>query len=185
MTDRSRAHAPAERQLGAAAPDLEVRWVVADDPLLQPLIDDLGRDYDARYEPTDGVPSSAELTRYPPEEFATERGGAFVALLEDGALVAGGALKRGRTGRDGRALGELKRMWTRSDRRRRGLAGRVLAELEGRGAELGYAELELTTGARQPEAVALYLRHGWRPDFDLESDWEVVSYLRFTKLVRL
>jgi GNAT superfamily N-acetyltransferase len=71
-------------------------------------------------------------------------------------------------------------MWTRSDRRRRGLAARVLAELEGRGAALGYAELELTTGARQPEAVALYLRHGWRPDFDLESDWEVVSYLRFT-----
>jgi GNAT superfamily N-acetyltransferase len=155
--------------------------VAADDPLLQPLVDDLARDYDARYEPTSGVPSSAELTRYPPEQFAPEHGGAFVALLEDGELVAGGALKRGRPGTDGRPLGELKRMWTRGDRRRQGLAARVLSELEARGAALGYTGLELTTGARQPEAVALYLRHGWRPDFDLDDDWEAVSYLRFTK----
>ena len=46
---------------------------------------------------------------------------------------------------------------------------------------LDYPVIRLETGARQPEAVALYLRHGWRPDFDLEDDWEVVSYLRFTK----
>jgi GNAT superfamily N-acetyltransferase len=164
------------------APDpLEVRWVAADDPVLRPLIDDLARDYDARYEPTNGVPSSAELTRYPAEQFSPEQQGGFVALLEGGELVAGGAVKRGGPGPDGRPRGELKRMWTRADRRRRGLASRVLAELEARAAALGYTSLELTTGARQPEAVALYLRHGWQPDFDLEGDWEVVSYLRFTK----
>jgi GNAT superfamily N-acetyltransferase len=160
---------------------LEVRWVAADDPLLAPLVDDLARDYDARYEPTDGVPSSAELTRYPAAAFAPEQGGGFVALVEDGTLLAGGALKRGGRGPDGRPLAELKRMWTSPAHRRRGLAGRVLAELEQRAADLGYTGLELTTGARQPEAVALYLRHGWTPDFDLASDWEVVSYLRFTK----
>ena len=160
---------------------LEVRWVAADDPVLHPLVEDLARDYDARYEPTNGVPSSAELTRYPAELFAEEHGGAFVALLQDGELVAGGALKRGRPGPDGTTAGELKRMWTRPDRRRQGLAGRVLAELEARGAALGYTRLELTTGARQPEAVALYLRHGWQPEFDLDDDWEAVSYLRFTK----
>lgn len=159
----------------------EVRWVEADDPVLQPLVEDLARDYDARYEPTDGVPSSAELTRYPAELFTARRGGGFVALLEGGELVAGGALKRGRPGPDGAPLAELKRMWTRADRRRRGLAGRVLAELEARAAALGYSGMELTTGARQPEAVALYLRHGWRPDFALDDDWEAVSYLRFTK----
>jgi GNAT superfamily N-acetyltransferase len=160
--------------------------VAADDPLLDPLVEDLGRDYDARYEPTKGVPSSAELTRYPAAAFAPEQGGAFLALVEvapDGghSLVAGGALKRGRQGADGRPLAELKRMWTSPAHRRRGLAGRVLAELEQRAADLGYTGLELTTGARQPEAVALYLRHGWTPDFDLASDWEVVSFLRFTK----
>jgi GNAT superfamily N-acetyltransferase len=160
---------------------LEVRWVAGDDPVLRPLIDDLARDYDARYEPTNGVCSSAELTRYPISDFAPEQGGAFVALLEDGVLVAGGALKRGHADADGGRLGELKRMWTNPDHRRRGLAGRVLALLEERAAELGYDGLELTTGARQPEAVALYLANGWTPDFDLESDWEVVSYLRFTR----
>ena len=165
---------------------IEVRWVAADDPLLDPLVADLARDYDARYEPTNGVPSSAELTRYPASAFTAAEGGAFVALVEDAGdgtprLVAGGALKRGRPGPDGRPLGELKRMWTSPEHRRRGLAGRVLAELEQRAADLGYTGLELTTGARQPEAVALYLRHGWTPDFDLEDDWEAVSYLRFRK----
>jgi GNAT superfamily N-acetyltransferase len=164
----------------------EVWWVAADDPLLAPLVDDLARDYDARYEPTNGVPSSAELTRYPVAAFGAEQGGAFLAIVEDAGdgshrLLAGGALKRGRPGPDGRPLGELKRMWTSPAHRRRGLAARVLAELEQRAADLGYTGLELTTGARQPEAVALYLRHGWTPDFDLDSDWEVVSYLRFTK----
>ncbi|MGN6743733.1 MAG: GNAT family N-acetyltransferase [Amnibacterium sp.] len=164
----------------------EVRWVAADDPLLEPLVTDLARDYDARYEPNDGVPSSAELTRYPASAFTEAEGGAFVALVEDAPdggriLVAGGALKRGRPGPDGRPAAELKRMWTAPAHRRRGLAGRVLAELEQRAADLGYTRLELTTGARQPEAVALYLRHGWAPEFDLADDWEVVSYLRFTK----
>ena len=50
-------------------------------------------------------------------------------------------------------------------------------------AELGYADLELTTGARQPEAVALYLRHGWTPDFDPSAVQRADVYLRFTKPV--
>ena len=156
----------------------EVRRVGADDPLLRPLIDDLARDYDARYAPTDGVPSSAELTRYPPEVFAEAEGGAFLAVLDGDELVAGGALKRGRAAR-----GEVKRMWTRPGLRRQGLAARVLRELEAVACELGYADLELTTGARQPEAVALYLRHGWIPDFDPSVAQPAEAYLRFTKAV--
>lgn len=153
--------------------------MAADDPVLTPLIEDLARDYDARYAPTNGVPSSAELTRYPPEDFAGARGGAFLALLDDGTLVAGGAVKRGSGGR-----GELKRMWTDPARRRQGLAGEVLALLEHRAAALGYTELELTTGARQPEAVALYLRHGWTPDFDPTVQQPATAYLTFTKPAR-
>jgi GNAT superfamily N-acetyltransferase len=161
----------------------EVRWVAADDPVLLPLVQDLARDYDARYAPTNGVPSSAELTRYPPEVFTAERGGAFVAVLHDGAVVAGGALKRGSGGLDGRPLAELKRMWTDPGSRRQGLAGRVLGLLEQRAAALGYIGLELTTGAKQPEAVALYLRHGWVPDFDPTVPQDAVASLRFTKPV--
>ena len=152
-----------------------MREVAADDPLLVPLIDDLAREYDARYAPTDGVPSSAELTRYPPQVFAAAQGGAFLAVLQDGQLVAGGALKRA-----GDAA-EVKRMWTRRDHRRRGLAGLVLAGLERRAAELGYDRMVLSTGAAQPEAVALYLRHGWTPDFDPAVPQPADAYLRFAK----
>lgn len=160
---------------------MEERWVAADDPVLLPLIEDLARDYDARYAPTDGVPSSAELTRYPPQVFAAAQGGAFLAVLDEEALVAGGALKRGTAGPDGRPLAELKRMWTHPERRRLGLAGLVLDRLEHRAVALGYTGLELTTGAKQPEAVALYLRHGWIPDFDPAVPQDAAAYLRFTK----
>ena len=112
---------------------------------------------------------------------AAEQGGAFVAVLDDGVLVAGGALKRGSRGADGCPLAEVKRMWTSPGRRRSGLAGRVLALLEQRASDLGYPGLELTTGARQPEAVALYLRHGWVPDFDPAVPQDAAAFLRFTK----
>lgn len=158
-----------------------MRWVPGDDAVLQPLLDDLAREYDARYAPADGVPSSIELTRYPPEAFSPEQGGAFLAVLHDGVLVAGGAVKRGIPGPDGRPLAEIKRMWTHPGHRRQGLAGRVLGLLEVRATELGYTGLELTTGANQPEAVALYLRHGWAPDFDPAEPQDPEAYLRFTK----
>ena len=152
-----------------------MRLVAADDPVLEPLLADLARDYDARYAPTDGVPSSAELTRYPPEAFSEAQGGAFLAVLQDGVLVAGGALKRA-----GDAA-EVKRMWTHPDHRRRGLAGLVLASLEQRAVRLGYRRMVLSTGAAQPEAVALYLHHGWTPAFDPAVPQPADAYLRFAK----
>jgi predicted GNAT superfamily acetyltransferase len=57
-------------------------------------------------------------------------------------------------------------MWTAAAHRRRGLARRVLAELEDRAAARGYTRMYLTTGPRQPEAKALYLAAGWTPLFD-------------------
>lgn len=66
-----------------------------------------------------------DLSReYPAEEFAPP-GGAFLLLLEDGRPVAGGAYRR----HDARTA-ELKRIWTHSAHRRRGLARRVLDALE-------------------------------------------------------
>ena len=50
--------------------------------------------------------------------------------------------------------------------RRRGLARRVLTELEQRAGARGYTRMYLTTGPRQPEAKALYLTAGWTPLFD-------------------
>ena len=56
-----------------------------------------------------------------------------------------------------------------------------MAELEAEAASRGVRRIELTTGARQPEAVALYLSLGYRPLFDLDSDFEAIGYLAFEK----
>ena len=76
---------------------------------------------------------------------------------------------------------EVKRVWTHSAYRRRGLARRVMAELETEARRRGIPTVVLTTGARQPEAVALYLSLGYEPEFDLDGDWEAVAYLSFRK----
>jgi GNAT superfamily N-acetyltransferase len=85
-----------------------------------------------------------------------------VLLTEGGAAVAGGGFMRHRDP----GTAEVKRMWTAAAHRRRGLARRVLTELELRAAARGYRRLVLTTGPRQPEARDLYLAAGWTPLFD-------------------
>jgi GNAT superfamily N-acetyltransferase len=148
----------------------------SDDPRARPLVDELSREYDERYGLNDGIPSSAELSRYPAELFAPETGGAFLLVERDGEIVAGGAFKRSDV-----ATAEIKRVWTSSLHRRQGLARIVMAELEREAAGRGYRIVELTTGARQPEAVALYLSLGYEPLFDLDGDLEAIGYLGFRK----
>ena len=79
------------------------------------------------------------------------------------------------------ATAELKRIWTHSAHRRRGLARQVLVELEDRAAERGYARIYLTTGPRQPEAAGLYLSAGYTPLFDVTRDPEEIGPLAFEK----
>ena len=148
----------------------------SDDPRARPLVDELSREYDERYGLNDGIPSSVELSRYPAERFAPENGGAFLLVVRDDEVVAGGAFMR-----TDAATAEIKRVWTSSLHRRQGLARTVMAELEREAAARGYREIELTTGARQPEAVALYLSLGYTPQFDPAGDLEAVGYLAFTK----
>lgn len=65
--------------------------------------------------------------------------------------------------------------------RRQGIARRVLQELEDRAARQGYRRVFLTTGFRQPEAVGLYLSHGYTALFDLHADPETIAHLPFEK----
>ena len=51
----------------------------------------------------------------------------------------------------------------------------ILQELERRALRAGYQRLWLTTGFRQPEAVKLYLGHGYLPQFDITRDPEEYS----------
>jgi len=134
-----------EPQSGLAA---TARVVVTrpDDPLAAPLVEELSREYDERYGFNDGIPSSAELSRYPAERFTAEEGGTFLLLVdEDGIAVAGGAFMR-----EDESTVEVKRVWTHSGFRRQGLARRVMAELEAEAARRGVASVVPSTGARQP-----------------------------------
>lgn len=57
---------------------------------------------------------------------------------------------------------EVKRMYVSPDGRKKGIATRVLTELETWASELGYAQCVLETGKRQPEAIALYEKNGYQ-----------------------
>jgi GNAT superfamily N-acetyltransferase/effector-binding domain-containing protein len=57
---------------------------------------------------------------------------------------------------------EVKRMVVRPDWRGQGIAGRILRELEAWAAELGFARIILETGVKQPAAIGLYRKHGYR-----------------------
>lgn len=57
---------------------------------------------------------------------------------------------------------EVKRMFTPLNLRSRGIASLVLTELEKWTLELGYTKCILETGKRQPEAIALYKKNGYK-----------------------
>jgi GNAT superfamily N-acetyltransferase len=163
------------------SPALEVREAHLSDPLVGPLLAGLSVEYRSRYHDVlTEEQHRAEMAHYGAEEFAPPVG-SLILLLQDGVPVAGGAFRRrfepelGEAARlvrpdardaDGAPAvptAELKRIWTDTAHRRRGLARRVLTELEARARQLGYPRLYLTTGPRQPEAAALYRTAGYTP----------------------
>ena len=156
----------------AGDPDLTVARVQVGDPELQPLLDELVVEYSTRY---GGISAHTELTEVAVTDFEAPDG-TFLVLIENGETIAGGALRR----YDDQTA-EVKRVWTSSRHRRRGLASRVMAELELAAVALGYRRIHLTTGPRQPEARSLYLAGGYRPRFDVNADPESIGPLAFGK----
>jgi GNAT superfamily N-acetyltransferase len=57
---------------------------------------------------------------------------------------------------------EIKRMYTSPECRGKGIATKVLTELEIWAAELSYKKCILETGKRQPEAIGLYKKNGYK-----------------------
>lgn len=193
--------------MSAPTTAVTIRSVHLHDPLVRPLLDELAHEYASRYRSLlDEDDLRAEMEHYPAADFAAPHGD-LVLLLADGEPVAGGAFRRraepevgdparrtrpdagphaqGATHSDDGvplvATAELKRIWTHSAHRRRGLARQVLGELEQRAAERGYPRVYLTTGPRQPEAAGLYLSAGYTPLFDVTRDPEEIGPLAFEK----
>lgn len=156
---------------GAASP-VQVRTVRDGDPALAPLLAELRVEYGTRYGRAN---PNTQLTEVDPAEFH-EPNGVFLVLERDARTIAGGALRR----KDAETA-EVKRVWTDHRERRQGLGRRVLDELERAAVRLGYRRLYLTTGPRQPEAVALYRAAGYQPQFDVAADPETIGPLAFVK----
>jgi GNAT superfamily N-acetyltransferase len=117
---------------------------------------------------------SADVDTFTPEELAEDDAaylaevtpelvraplGTFVVAWLDGEPVGCGAVKPFGTAD---RVGEIKRMYTAPEARRRGVSRAILEHLEATAAELGYVRLHLETGLPQPEAIGLYESHGWQ-----------------------
>jgi putative acetyltransferase len=83
--------------------------------------------------------------------------GVFLVGYLNTEAVACGAIRRIETG-----VAEVKRMYVAPDARGRGLSGAMLAALEAQARALGLTRLVLETGTRQPAALALYRRAGFK-----------------------
>ena len=128
---------------------MEMRRVGLSDIEVEPLLAGLTQEYDTRYG------ENIEMTRAAEGEFDPPSG-LFIVLMDGPITAAGGGFRRHDT-----TTCEVKRMWTRPQYRRRGLADHVLGELEDAALDVGYSRLILETGPRQPEAEALYTRRGY------------------------
>ncbi len=146
------------------------------DSLAAPQLAELAIEYTIRYGGEVGQ-KHGELRDYPAEEFEPPAGALIVATV-NGEPVAGGAFRRFDA-----TTAELKRIWTASGHRRRGYGRLVVAELEKIALERGYIRIYLTTGWRQPEAVALYLAAGYTPLYDRSLPDEEIGRHPFEKLL--
>ena len=80
-----------------------------------------------------------------------------VVAYENGIPVSCGAIKE-----YSNDTMEIKRMYTLPESRGRGIAAKVLIDLENWTKELSFERCILETGKKQPEAIALYKKNGYK-----------------------
>ena len=130
------------------APDLVLLDARYDDEVARLLVEEVQEEYVVRYGGRDETPVD-------PDEFAPPGGLFLVAYVGDEPIGCVGLRRH-----DADVV-EMKRMFVRTQHRRRGLARAMLAALEDRARALGYHRLILETGLAQPEAIALYESAGY------------------------
>ena len=114
------------------------------------LVDLIQAEYVARYGSGDETPMDGA-------EFDPPNGRFLLAYLDSVPIACGGWRTHGP------GQGEIKRMFVAEAGRRRGIAARLLAELERTAAEAGLHTMVLETGDAQPEAIGLYTGAGYVP----------------------
>ncbi|MEU3243923.1 MULTISPECIES: GNAT family N-acetyltransferase [unclassified Streptomyces] len=138
---------------------MHIRPVPFDHPDAVKLNDQVQAEYAERYgDEGDVTPLDASMFRPP-------LGLYLLAYDERDRPVATGGWRTQDENEEGYADGdaELKRMYVVPEARGLGLARRVLAALEEDARAAGRTRMVLETGAKQPEAVALYTSSGYEP----------------------
>lgn len=122
------------------------------------LVRELSRELAERYDQADDGSG-----HFKPEDVLVPRS-VFLIGSVDGLAVACGALRPMED-----EVAEIKRMFVSPKHRGHGFSKAVLSELERRAGNLQYRRVRLETGVRQPEAIALYERSGYRriPNFGI------------------
>src|SRR5436190_2040867 len=129
---------------------MDISSASLDDPDARALIAALNAELSARY-PEVG----AAHFRLDAGEVADGRGAFLIARAGDEAIGCG-AIRL-----IDRSTAEIKRMYTRPERRGSGTARAILEALERTAISLGALRVVLETGVRQPDAIRLYERSGF------------------------
>ncbi len=114
------------------------------------LLAELDAELNQRYpgEPTHGVETDG----------FEDDGGCFVLARRAGEVAGCGAFRPADA-----VTVEIKRLYVRPAHRGQRIAAALLLTLEEEARRRGFARAILETGIHQPEAIALYRRHGYRP----------------------
>lgn len=78
---------------------------------------------------------------------------------------------------------EIKRMYVSPEGRRKGIATKILIELEHWAKELSYAKCILETGVNQPEAIELYNKNGYKITVNYGQYKNVANSVCFEKIL--
>mgnify|MGYP001087558861 CR=1 FL=1 len=135
---------------------MEIRRRAYDHPDVVALVERVQDFYVERYGGRDDDPTDAA-------DFEPSCGAFFVGYVDEVPVATGGWRMVGehRLGTSGTA--EIKRMYVVPELQRRGLARVMLAHLESTAGAAGVEALILSTGSRQPEAIAFYEAFGYEP----------------------
>jgi len=141
-----------------AALVVKFRRVSVSDREVRALYDSFIREADGPL----GIDLEAEIAAGPPRDL-TPPGGVLLLAEVDGEPAALGGVRHLET-----PIAEVKSMYVRPQRRGRGLARRLLNELEGIARDHGCEAIRLDTSDYLTDAIALYRAAGYRevPDYN-------------------
>ena len=128
--------------------EIELRNVPVTDPDLAALVARLDQFFEESW--------GEAMAGYAPYHNLAKMACAIVAYI-DGAPAGCGCWKP-----YGAATAEMKRMFVLPERRRAGVAARIIGALEADAKRRGCTRAVLETGAQMPGAVAFYKRQGYR-----------------------